>query len=288
MARFSIAVELAHLIPDGVPVTADMFPSLSRAVRSLAEQAHEQWVSYAMGTPMPSGLIIQNRTGEYARSILLHQTGPFSAEVSTTLPYAESIEHGMPARDLKKILDTSNKVRVSQKTGKRYLLIPFRWNTPNSVLGRAMPQPVYNWWQAEGRERSLITGTYQRVTGAGPEGRNAHRYDIHTRKLITTPGRTYTWGSRLGKADLDALGVVGKHATHMVGMVAFRDPTAKKGSKDGKYLSFRTMVEGSPGWKSPAVPGKWPARTVTEIVQPLATKAFEQAMQEDIARLLGK
>ena len=278
--RFSIAVDLGGLIPDGVPLTAEALPTLSHAVKELAETAHAQWVAYAMGAPMPNGAIIHNRTGEYARSILLHQVGPFAAEVSTTLPYATSIEEGMPKRDLKKMLDYSFKVRVSKK-GKRYLIIPFRWNTPNSVLGRAMPEPVYSWWQGEGRERSHITGTFRRVSGTG-----AH--DIKTRNLITVPGRTYSWGSRLGKGDLEAMGVIGKRATHMVGMVAFRDPAATAGSKHGKYLTFRAMVVGSPGWIAPAVASKWPARTVSETLQPIAEKAFERAVQLDVERILGK
>jgi hypothetical protein len=142
-SSFRISVELGGLIPDGVPITAAMLPSLSAAVRDLAEMARAQWVAYALGAPMPNGDIIHPRTGEYARSILLQQTGPFSAEVMTTLPYADQIEDGMPRRDLKDVLGRSMKVRVSAK-GKRYLIIPFRWNTPNSVLGHTMPQQVYN------------------------------------------------------------------------------------------------------------------------------------------------
>jgi hypothetical protein len=284
--KFNIAVELGGLIPDGVPLTADALPSLAAAVKELAEQAHAQWISYAMGAPLPNGLIIQNRTGEYARSILLHQTGPFSAEVSSSLPYAQSIEEGMPKRDLKDMLNFSNKVRVSKK-GKRYLIIPFRWNTPNSVLGRAMPQPVYNWWRRAGRDRSHITSEFERIVGHGPEGLNAHRFDIKTRQLMTTPGRTYSWGSRLGRGDLDAMGITGKRASQMVGMVAFRNPTATKGGRGGKYLSFRAMVEGSPGWQSPAQPGKWPARTAAGLLLPVAEDTFRRAVQEDVGRLLG-
>ena len=281
-SRFSISVELGALIPDGVPITAEMLPSLSFAVRELAESAHAQWVSYAMGAPLPNGSVIHNRSGEYARSILLHQTGPFSAEVESTLPYAHAIEEGSPQRDMKKMLGSSLKVRVSAK-GKRYLIIPFRWNTPNSVLGRAMPQPVYNWWQGEGRERSHITSTYRRVSGTGA-------FDIQTRKLITVPGRRYHWGSRIGSGDMEAMGVKGKRATHMLGMVAFHDPSGTKGSQHGKYLTFRVMSEDSrPGsWIAPAVAGKWPARTVAETLQPLAEKAFTRAVQLDVERLLGK
>ncbi len=278
-SRFSIAVDLGGLIPEGVPLTAEALPTLAYAVRQLAEAAQAQWVSYAMGAPLPSGLIIQNRTGEYARSILLHQTGPFAAEVSTTLPYAEGIESGMPKRDLKGILNSSLKVRTSKK-GKRYLIIPFRWNTPGSVLGRSMPEPVHDWWQQPERSRSHITGVYRRTSGTGA-------LDRHSRQLLTVPGRTYSWGNRLGAGHLSDLGVTGKRAKHMLGMVAFHNPVAKGGGHS-QYITFRAMVEGSSGWISPAQPGKYPARTVAETLQPIAEQAFQRAVQADVERILGK
>jgi hypothetical protein len=47
------------------------------------------------------------------------------------------------------------------------------------------------------------------------------------------------------------------------------------------------MVEGSPGWQSPAQPGKWPARTAAGLLLPVAEDTFRRAVQEDVGRLLG-
>lgn len=276
---FRIGVEIGHLIPENSPLTGGLFPTLSHAVAAISTAAHRQWVQYASGMPLPDGKVISSRTGEYARSIQLRQVGDFSAEVYTNLPYAITIEHGAPGRDLKRMLDTSLKVRLT-KDGRRYLIIPFRWNNPDSVLGNAMPKEVHDWWQGPGRNPSAIIGTYRRPSGTGA-------YDRHTRQLITVPGRHYTWGSRLGKGDLAALGVSDAAAKRMAGMVNFRKPDARGGAAHSKYMTFRVMVEGSKGWIAPPTEGKWPARTVAQQLQPVAEEAFKRAIEEDVRRLLG-
>ncbi|WP_431860139.1 hypothetical protein [Azospirillum sp.] len=276
---FRIGVEVAHLIPENSPLTGGLFPTLSHAVAAISAAAHRQWVQYASGMALPDGKVINPRTGEYARSIQLRQLGDFSAEVYTNLAYAAGIEHGMPARDLKRMLDYSLKVRLT-KDGRRYLIIPFRWNNPNSVLGNNMPQEVHDWWHGPGRTPSAITGVHRRLSGTGA-------YDIKTRQQITVPARTYSWGSRMGKSDLAELGVTGPLAKRMEGMVNFRKPNARGGAAHSKFMTFRVMIEGSPGWKAPAVEGKWPARTVAQQLQPVAEQAFGKAIEEDVKRLLG-
>jgi hypothetical protein len=178
MSEFRIRVTLSALLPWGSPINAASFPTLAFAVRSIGEAAHRQWVAYASGLPLPDGKVINPRTGEYARSIQLRQTGPFSAEVYTDLPYARGIEEGTPARDMKRMLNSSLKVRVTAK-GKRYLIIPFRWNTPNSVLGRAMPQPLHAWWQSSAAAPSRTYPKSFRISKACP------------RSLISSAGDTF-------------------------------------------------------------------------------------------------
>ena len=270
-----------------MPATMDAatFPNLARAVQIITERAHAMWGAFANGAgsvgnaSLPGGPI-RNRTGEYARSIQVRQVGDFAAEVYSNLAYARAIEEGTPARDMKKMLDTSLKVRVSAK-GKRYLIIPFRHNTPNSVMGNAMPQAVHDWWKD--KAPSSIIGTYRRVSGTG-----AH--DIKTREKITVPGWKYRWGERLTADHLEALGFKGEAARHMKGMVNFRNPGGDgqpaKGSHS-QFISFRVMVEGSKGWMMPAQPGKFPARTTADALRPVAQGLFTAAMEADIRRILG-
>lgn len=281
MARdFRISVDLGHLIPPGSPLDATTLPNLAHAVQRVAEEAQRRWVDYAMGAPLPGGGRIQNRTGEYARSIQLRQVGNLSAEVFTVLPYALAIEEGSPSRDLKRMLGWSLKVRVSAQ-GKRYLIIPFRWNHPNSVLGANMPREVHNWWQGANRRPSHVTATFQRPSGTGA-------YDIKTRQRVMVPGWRYQWGDRLKKTDLAGMGIGGTQAKRLAGMVNFRKPGAGGGgSAHSQFLTFRVMHEDSQGWIAPAQEGKWPARTVADQIRPLAEAAFRRAVEEDVKGLLG-
>ena len=278
MPNFSINVELGNLLPEGSPLNADIFPTLSFAVQRIAEEAHQQWVAYASGAPMPNGKTIASRSGEYARSIQLNQTGDFSAEVYSELAYAQAIEEGSPERDLKTILQSSLKVRLTLD-GRRYLIIPFRFDHPNSVMGNGMPESVQSWWSD--KKASSITGTFQRPSGTGA-------LNIKTRSLITVPGRKYSWGTRLGAGDLEGMGITGPRAKQMEGMVMFRKPNSGSGgAAHTKYLTFRTMVEGSKGWVAKAVEGKFPARQVADQLRPVAEEAFAKAVAEDVARAIG-
>ena len=193
---------------------------------------------------------------------------------SSGLAYAEAIEKGSPQRDLHRILSSSLRVRVSKK-GLRYLIIPFRWGTPGTVtMGHSMPQAVHDWWQA-GRTTSAVTGLFRRPSGTGA-------YDIATRELVTVPAWRYRWGDRLGTADLHAMGASAQQTKRMAGMVNFRKPAAVGGKAHSQYVTFRTMVEGSPGWISPAQRGEWPAKLTAEKLTPTAEQVIRAAAEADI------
>lgn len=283
MAEFRIAIDIGHLIPPNAAVTADVFPNLAYAVRRIAEQAQQQWMAYASGAPLPNGAVIHSRSGAYLRSIQLREMGPFSAEVFSELPYADGIERGMPARDLKRMLDTSLKVRIS-KDGKRYLIIPFRRGTPGAVgFGKnVMPPAVHDLWRdpTAALKPSRVTGMGSRVSGTGA-------YDVRTKSLYLVPQRQYQWGDRITKPMLHAAGVHGQAAKRMAGMVQMQNPSGQGGGKHSQYLTFRVMSETSNGWLVPAQPGKWPAKTVAEQLQPIAEKAMSAAVERDIQRYLG-
>lgn len=275
-AHFAIAIDLSRLIPINTQLTAQVFPHLAHAVRVIAAQAHEDWVAYAKGQPLPSGQVIRDRHGQYARSILLHDTGPFSAEVRSDLAWARGIEDGMPARDMKKVLDTSFKVRRT-KSGKRYLIIPFRHNV------NSLPSGVVEFFKAGAA--SSVRSTYERRSGQLAS-------DVATRKQVMVPGWRYAWGSKLGKEAVASLPGMGPHAGKLVGMYHFANPGGAAGGgaragSHGQYLTFRTMVEGSSGWIAKAVPGKYPARTVAEQLRPVAEQLFAAAMQADVESMMG-
>ena len=276
MSAFSIAIELGEVLPPGSALTKDAFPNLSYAVQRIAMAAMEQWQAYARGEALPDGRSIGIRSGGYLRSIQLRTLNDFAAEVSSELPSATAIEEGMPARDMKRMLGSSWKVRVN-KRGRRYLIIPFRHDNPGSVMGNPMPQSVHQWWQQEGRAASRITGTYDRISGA--EG-----HDIRTRQRVTVPGWRYQWGSRLSKKTLQGMGLDDRQVRRMAGMVNFREQGG--GARHSQFITFRVMSEDSPGWQAPAVAGYWPARTTADTLRPIAEEAFAQAVAADIRAIL--
>ncbi len=279
MSSYSIGITIA--LPPDIPFGADAFPTLAGAVQALANAAHQQWQQYAQGAPLPNGQIINARSGTYHRSIQLEQIDPFHYRVFSNLAYAEAIESGSPARDMKKMLDSSLKVRRT-KDGKRYLIIPFRWGTPGAVGfgGNVMPQAVHDFFKPRAVPRSRIISIGTRPSGTGA-------YDIKTRQPVLVPQRDYKWGQRLTQQHLGAMGIGGKAAKRMAGMTNFRNPGGSGGAAHSSYLTFRVMTEDSTGWKAPAIPGKYPAKITAERIKPIAEQAFKKAMEEDVRRWMG-
>lgn len=272
MTEFRIFVDISDTLPLGSALDKTVFPNLAHAVQRLTEAAYAKWQSYAQGETLPDGRSINVRTGGYLRSIQMRMLNDFNGEVFSELPYASAIENGMPERDLKRILGSSYKVRVNAK-GKRYLIIPFRHFTPGSVQRNTMPQAVHDWWQDPGREYSRITGQYERLSGTGA-------FDIRTRERLTVPGWRYKWGSRLGKGDLEGMGLSKPQVKRLQGMVNFRE--TDEGARHSQYITFRVIAEDSKGWRAPAVEAYRPAKTVAEQLQPVAEEAFREALKADI------
>ena len=273
MSSFRIDIDIAHLIPPNAPIGPDIFPNLIGAIDSIADAALARWQDYASGRPLPDGAVIRARSGAYLRSIQLRTTGSFSREVYSDSPYADAIERGGPARDLKRMLDSSMKVRVS-KEGKRYLIIPFRHGTPGTVgFGSVMSQSAYD--AAKQLAPSRIIGRTRRPSGAGA-------YSVKTHKPYMVPSRVYAWGDRMSQQDLLSAGASPREASRMAGMVRFQGPRGRH----GQYLTFRVMSEDSTGWVVPAQEGKHPAQTVADQIRPLAERAFSEAVRADVEHWL--
>lgn len=259
MADFKISVDLT-----GIPAAAtsivnnQVFPLLTQAVRAVAQQTAVNWVDSIQRAKLWS---VEKQ--QYASSVQAKMTGPFTAMVSSDYDKAEEIENGRPPRDLKTMLNTSLKVRVSKK-GKRYLYIPFRHNTPgNEATGQAMSPDVYA--VAKEMTPSRITGQTTRLSGTGA-------YDMKTQQRLTVPANTYAWGEKINLPDAPR---------NQQGM--YRFDTSTGGAKSSQYLTFRTMSESSPGWIVKAQPGLELAKKTAMDMQPIADKAFGEA----ISRTLG-
>lgn len=286
MAEFKIGVGISDLGAAQARLAGNLFPRLSGAVYLIAQQARINWMKSVQQARLWAGEKVP-----YTASIQISQElGSLTATVWSDYKYAEEIEIGRPAKDLKRMLDTSTKVRRTE-SGKRFLIIPMRQNTPgNDATGESMPDSVYQ--MASGMEPSRITGVGMRPSGqmtrmSPTTGMSA----VSGSKFLSNPktggdlmvrSRTYQWGDRLTRGALAGAGLSKQQVRRYAGMVKMEGTGLGKG-KTSMYMTFRIMMEGSSGWVVPAKPGLYLARGVVEQLQPRATIVFAEAIKRDLA-----
>lgn len=250
----------------GGVINEQVFPLLAQAVRGVAQQLQSNWQESVQRAKLWSG-----ERDKYASGITWKSTGPFSAVVESSYEQDEAIEKGRPDYDLKKMLETSNKVRQF-KNGKRYLIIPFRHNVPEATGGQAMPAPIY---------AQAFQLTPSRVTGQGSRPAFLVPAQSGQRQVMRVNQNQYAWGGRL------PAGLAPKkktfHTTDIYDSMVRMDTTTPGGSRYSSYMTFRTMVAGSPKWILPAQPGLNIASTVTQNMLPLAEKVFTEALKRTLA-----
>jgi hypothetical protein len=258
MAEFKISVDLSDVISAsrGI-ITAEIFPLLNQAVRAVAQQTRIDWLE-----SVERARLWRGEKDAYKATIQWQMINEFEALVWADYKYAEEIEQGRQPKDLKRMLNTSLKVRTSQK-GSRFLIIPFQHNTPGAnATGQAMPDEIYD--MAKTLSSSMVTGQTQRLSGTGA-------YDIQSRKRLTVNQNIYKWGGSLSGDSIP---------NRFAGMRRF--DTSAGGAKRSTYLTFRVMSEKSNGWIVPAKPGLFLAKAVAEAMQPKAEKAFQEAVRRTV------
>ena len=270
-----VTIRLA--LPDGVGESADTLSHVRDAVAILAKYGLARWAAYAKGAePLPGGKRLTPRTGSYLNSIQLRATGAASYRVFSDAPHAAAIEFGTGPRDMKRMLETSVKVRRT-KDGRRYLIIPFRWGTGTGSGGgvsfghQVMPSAIY-----EDLAKHLASS---RIVGHGRRASGQWNTDTPVGKQVRQ--RHYAWGGRLSAAALVASGASAAHVRRMQGMVKM-----PRGGGEHTYMTFRTMVEGGQGWMAPARAGLYPARAAAQDVERKAGEVLRRALQADRDNLL--
>lgn len=262
--QYSISVDINS---DAIGnVMAAVLPHVSKAVTGLTQTVAAQWKASVY-----KASLWQGEKDAYANSIKWKMVTDFRGEVESDYRYASDIENGRPPRDLKRMLNTSMKVRVSQSkknAGKRYLIIPFRHNTPgNNAHAKAMPGEVHA--AAQYLSASRVIGTSQRQSGTGAFG-------IKSRTPVMVPRHHYQWGDRL------PAGLAPKLRQHhktdpFAGMVRF-ETNAPGSPRSSSYMTFRVMMEGSSGWIVPAKAGLKIADGVVQKMRPFSEQVISQAV----------
>lgn len=243
--RISLSLGSAMELSNGI--NAVLFPLVNQAVNGIAQATASRWIEAVQRAKLWSG-----EKDAYAKTITYRMTGSFSAVVESDYRYAQDIETGRPPRDLKKMLDTSMKVRTTTK-GTRYLIIPFRHSADTAPTA------------AKQMSMSTIVGHARRVSGTGA-------YSIKTQAPATVRQRKYNWGDRLAGPDIPK---------NQQGMVRMNTATGE-GKKSSAYLTFRVMSEKSKGWIIPAQPGQHIAQGVQQEMQPVAETILSEAIKRSI------
>lgn len=283
--NYSISMTLGGKLDVVGVIQAQVFPLMSQAVRAIAKHTAAEWQTSVLKAKLWSV-----EKDEYAKSITWSMTGDFSASIETDYKYAGDIETGRPARDLKRMLDTSQKVRRT-KDGRRFLVIPMRENTPgNDAHAPAMPAGVHA--LAKAMAPSRVTGMSQRpagevthlspTTGMAPsKHQTPYLTSTSSRAAVMTAKRAYAWGDRLKAGAMKQAGMDAATIKRYAGMVKM-DTSTPGGAKSSAFLKFRIMMEGSSGWIVSAKPGLFIAKKVAEDMAPKAEIAFAEAIKRTL------
>lgn len=272
MSRYRLSVDLGQLLAANSAISQAIFPLVSQAVRAVAEEGAYRWKSAVMKAKLwPEG-----EKAPYVESIRWQMIGPLTAEITTDFKYAGEIETGRPPKDLKRMLQTSHKVRAvasGKHAGQRYLVIPFRHNTPSQsgdgAYAPQMPSEVYAIAKRLVASYVLPPGT---VNPAKRMSASGHLVAQHS----------YKWGGRLQS------GLVPKLQPHhksdpYAGMVRF--DTSSGRSKSSAYLTFRIMGEWSNGWVIGPRPGLYLAKGVADSLHGVLEEAVGEAVTLKSLRL---
>ena len=264
MTPYNIRVDLSELLGSHSAIVQAVFPNISAAVQLTAEEAAFRWKSAVMKARLWSG-----EKAPYVESIKWTMTGQFEAEVTTDYRLAGEIETGRPSRDLKRMLQTSKKTRVVEsgpRKGQRYLIIPFRHNTPTASGEGAhapqMPSHVY------AHARTLAPTMVLPPGSVKPKSRMSATGHV-------VPQHSYKWGGRLPPGLTPKL-KPSHHSDIHAGMVRMNTSSGK--AKSSAYLTFRVMGEWSSGWVVGPREGLYLAKKVADGMQPVLEEAIGKAV----------
>jgi hypothetical protein len=252
---------------------AGSMPRTAGAMRSGANIIRDTWKGFAMGGPLP-GIAepLKRPSGGYARSIRIIKFGPFDYKIASEAEIADWIENGTEQLDMKTTHPFGPRSRVSKK-GVPYLVIPFRWGTPEGRDGKRvgfrniMPDAVYN--IVKNKEKFRQTKVLM-TTHNEP---NYHGDQVARSDYSDAAGKG-TWGDRL-TADMNE-----EVTPNMEGMSSM----VGQNGKAAGYFTFRVISANSPkhSWIKPAMAARPVTRAVANAAQKAINTMVENAIMEDL------
>ncbi|MDR1626507.1 MAG: hypothetical protein LBT33_08185 [Spirochaetia bacterium] len=260
-----IAYRLPHFFGAGkvAPNTKSAFDNAKGAVR-------EVWQGWAMGSPrLPLGIPdIRRPSSTLAGSIKSRNLGPFDAEVYSESAHARRIQDGTAELDMKTTHPYGKKSRVSEE-GFPYLIVPFRWGTPNDQeKGRAhftnfIPATIFS-SKIKKLETSKRLAEYDKegnITGGETHFEENYAGDDIERS-------DYAWGDRYKEGGGNMKGMA--RMANSGGYFTFR------------IISAKQLVTRPYGWIKKAVPPVDVAGAVAEATRPYVEDVIRAGIEADI------
>ncbi len=245
---------------------AELIPSrLAKVIEATGTQLVAEWSKEArIALKNPSGYVLKIEEGvEYP-----FHDDPLHYVVTNRHPAVMFLEEGVDPFDLKKMLETSSKVKIS-KEGKRYLRVPFKHSVESMESAGIDP-----------REFQQLA-TSQKQT-----------------RLVVDARRRYEWGDRLkdmgdlgkrrkffsGMGDKFAAerGVRGRTVDYTWKTSPFENVVRFKENHGSSYMTFRTISENSDpdSWIHPGIRATHIAEMAVSNVEPMFIAAVREIIPE--------
>ena len=208
---------------------AAALPNTANALAQAAKYVHNMWTGYLTGSQPLNGIdFMSGVTSAMVRSIRSRYNGDLSYTISSDNRQLEQKTHGSKEveYDMKQTHPYGKKSRVSKK-GIPYLIIPFRWGTPNGKgtarahFNNVIPQANYE-TSVKGLKLSQVN-IDKRYFEANVKGENIQR-------------QGYDW-AKFGRLTEDQA-----WDDRSVGMVRMKDMASGKST----YFTFRIISAKSP------------------------------------------
>lgn len=260
-------------------VGAGKLPATAASVSAAIDTIQERWVKNAMGA-------FTRSSGGYVRGIMEGAVYPYENDmlkgaVINNSPQAIWVEDGTPPHDMKKMLHTSAKVRISSK-GKRYLIIPFRHATPRTGAGQA------GTGINRATMKSMPPAVYKMAKTLAPSYRTKSTRVVNPVTNRTITRQSYSFGGRLTQNDLNAMGLgeISRRphwkSSPYAGLVRF-----PRDDRSTQYMTFRVMSEDSTGWMHPGTKPNPLAQKTADQVAPVVAVLIADGFEADLKGLLS-
>ena len=270
MTTYTIEYDLSELknLAESFPknMTEAALPNTAAAFDRAAIMVRQMWISYLMGGQTLDGIdFMSGVTSAMVRSIKARKNGDFDHTVYSDNLQLEQKTKGQKEveYDMKQTHPYGKKSRVSKK-GVPYLIIPFRWGTPN---GKGTKRAHFNNFIPQANYETSVKGLKISAVNA------AKKYFENNFKGESIERQGYDWAKN-GRLTEDQA-----WDGRSVGMVRMKSNTGST------YFTFRIVSAKSPAsswiYHKDAIPGVDVMAALERTVKPKIDSLINEGIKAD-------